>query len=344
MSINHKDVNSKANTNSEYSINSDILKSKEVSDVAIIGSGPAGLSAAIYAVRAGLSVTVFMGDDPKGQLMTTTDIENYPGFIGSAPDLMHAMEKQAVSLGCVMENKTVSNVFFDKKTNQKKIISGKHEYNFKSCILATGAKAKYLGLQSEYEYLGYGVSTCATCDGFFFKDLEIAVVGGGNTAIEEAIYLSKIAKKVHLIHRRQEFRAEKIMQERMLSMKNIYLHLDCILEEVLGNSEEIKSSGSGIKAVSGARIKNVKTGSTEDLNLQGVFIAIGHSPQSSIVSDLLDLDTEGYVITDGVKTKIPGFFVAGDVMDKVYRQAVTASGQGCMAAMETIKYFQEHVP
>ncbi len=300
-------------------------------EVGIIGSGPAGLSAALYCARANLKVVIFEGPQSKGQLMTTTSIENYPGFDEeSAKLLMQKMHKQAVDVGCTIKEETILKI-----NPQGKIILESDfgtKYTCKSVILATGAKAKYLGLDSEYNYLGYGVSTCATCDGAFYKNAEVAVIGGGNTAVEEAIYLSNIASTVHLIHRRDTFRAEQIMQDRMLKIKNIKLHLNCTLNEVIGNAKP--------KSVTGIKVLNTISKEIYEVKTEGVFIAIGHSPQTDLVKDFLPLDSEGYIIADGVKTAVPGMFVAGDVIDKVYKQAITSAGQGCMAGVEAIKYIQ----
>ncbi len=297
-------------------------------DVGIIGSGPAGLSAALYCARANLKVIIFEGLQPKGQLMTTTSIENYPGFNQeSAPLLMEIMHKQAEELKCNIKQENIINI--QPENNKFIISSNSNQYICKSTILATGAKAKYLGLDSEQKYLGYGVSTCATCDGAFYKNSEVAVIGGGNTAVEEAIYLSNIASTVHVIHRRDTFRAEQIMQNKMNNISNIKLHLNCTLDEICGN-----------KLVDHIKIFNKENESQYSIKVDGVFIAIGHIPQTDLVKNLLDLDTDKYVIADNVKTNIPGLFVAGDVVDKIYRQAITSAGQGCMAGIEAIKYLQ----
>ncbi|USO00746.1 MAG: thioredoxin-disulfide reductase [Alphaproteobacteria bacterium] len=300
-------------------------------ELIIIGSGPAGLSAGLYAARANLSVAIFEGPSPKGQLMTTASIENYPGFIDEdAHQLMSIMSQQAQNVGCTLIQETVEKIE-PLGTKKIRIHTSNKIYTCQAVILATGAKAKYLGLESEVEYMGYGVSTCATCDGSFFKNLEVAVIGGGNTAIEEVIYLSKIASHVHLIHRREIFRAEPIMQDRMMQLTNVSLHLNYTLQEIVGTQKP--------KLVKSINILH-KDGDTKNIPLQGVFIAIGHTPQTELVKDLIELDTDGYALATGVSTKVPGLFVAGDVVDKVYRQAITSAGQGCMASMEAIKFLQ----
>ncbi|QEK38411.1 thioredoxin-disulfide reductase [Candidatus Cytomitobacter primus] len=316
-------------SSNENNVNNDIIEF----DVGIIGSGPAGLSAALYCVRANLKVAVFEGPQSKGQLMTTTSIENYPGFDEeNAHLLMKKMHQQAENAGCSMIKETITNIKPQKQSIY--LDSYKNQYKFKSVILATGAKAKYLGLDSEQEYLGYGVSTCATCDGAFFKNMEVAVVGGGNTAVEEALYLSHIASTVHVIHRRDTFRAEQIMQDQMKRIPNIKLHLNSTLHEIHGTIKP--------KLVSEISIFNKLSQSITKLKVDGVFIAIGHLPQTELVRDILELDSEGYVIANGVHTSVPGLFVAGDVVDKVYRQAITSAGQGCMAGIDAIKYIQEN--
>ncbi|QEK37899.1 thioredoxin-disulfide reductase [Candidatus Cytomitobacter indipagum] len=302
-------------------------------DVGIIGSGPAGISAALYCARANLKVVVFEGPQPKGQLMTTTSIENYPGFDEEdAKLLMQKMHKQIQNAGCFLKNETIEKINPNKGSIELK--SEKALYSCKSVVLATGAKAKYLGLDSEFDYLGYGVSTCATCDGAFYRNLEVAVVGGGNTAVEEAIYLSNIASKVHVIHRRETFRAEQIMQNRMLEKENIVMHLNCTLNEVIGTKSP--------KLVTEAKVLNLISKEITNLKIDGIFIAIGHSPQTDLVKGLVELDSSGYVASNNVKTEIPGLFVAGDVVDQVYRQAITSAGQGCIAGIESIKYIQEN--
>ena len=300
--------------------------------VIIIGSGPAGLTAAVYAARANLEPLVFEGSQPGGQLTITTDVENFPGFPDGimGPELMDHMRKQAVRFGATCEYKTVTKTDFS--NNPFKIWVNDDEYTADTIIISTGASARLLGLDSEKELMGYGVSACATCDGFFFKEKEVAVVGGGNAAVEEAMFLTKFASKVHLIHRRNELRAEKLLQEKLKANKKIQIVWDSVVEEVMGTNEP--------KGVNGIKIKNVKTNKTSELKVDGLFIAIGHDPATALFKDQLKMDKEGYLITkpDSTITNIPGVFAAGDVKDKIFRQAVTAAGMGCMAALEAEKH------
>jgi len=303
--------------------------------VLIIGSGPAGLSAAIYAARAGLEPILIHGMQPGGQLTITTDVENYPGFAETiqGPWLMQEMEKQAEKVGTKLVHDYVEKVELSKRPFKAYTSSG-DVYEADSIVICTGAQAKWLGLSSEQEFQGYGVSGCATCDGFFFKGMDVVVIGGGNTAVEEALYLTNHARKVYVVHRRNEFRAEKILQERLFENDKISVIWDSVLEEVVGTSNP--------KSVTGVKIKNLKSGEISDLPCSGVFIAIGHKPNTDLFKNKITLDEEGYIITlpDSTKTNIQGVFAAGDVQDKIYRQAVTAAGTGCMAALEADKFLR----
>ena len=310
--------------------------SENHSKVIIIGSGPAGYSAAIYAARASLNPILFKGIQPGGQLTITTDVENYPGFAETiqGPWLMEQMEKQAENVGTKIIADHIKEVDFSSKPFKMLGESGT-EYSADSVIIATGAQAKWLGLESETKFQGFGVSGCATCDGFFYRGKEVLVVGGGNTAVEEALYLTNHASKVTVIHRRDSFRAEKILQDRLLKHPKIEVIWDTVLEEVLGTEDPL--------GVTGAKVKNVKTGESKDLKVDGVFIAIGHKPNTAIFKDKIDMDDEGYILTkpDSTKTSVEGIFASGDVQDKIYRQAVTAAGTGCMAALEAEKTLAE---
>lgn len=301
--------------------------------VLILGSGPAGLTAAIYAARAGLEPTLVHGIQPGGQMTITTDVENYPGFadVIQGPWLMEQMTEQAAHVGTKLIHDIVTAVDFTSRPFKATGDSG-DTYTGDVVIVSTGAQAKWLGLDSETRFQGFGVSACATCDGFFFRDKEVAVVGGGNTAVEEALYLTNHASKVTLIHRRDELRAEKILQERLFRHPKVEILWDTVLDEVLGEEDPF--------GVTGIRVRNVKTGDTADIALDGVFIAIGHRPNTEMFKGLLDMDAEGYLITaaDSTATNIPGVYAAGDVQDKIYRQAVTAAGTGCMAALEAEKF------
>ena len=302
-------------------------------NVLIIGSGPAGYTAAIYAARANLNPHLVSGLEPGGQLTITTDVENYPGFgdVIQGPWLMEEMKKQALNVGTVFHNDIVTSVNFEERPFVSKTESGK-EFLSKSIIIATGAQARWLNIDSENKFKGFGISACATCDGFFFKDKEVAVVGGGNAAVEEAIFLTKFASKVKLIHRRNELRAEKMLQEKLKANKKIEIIWDSVVDEVLGDSEP--------KGVTAIKIKNVKDKKISELKVHGLFIAIGHDPATSLFKDQLKMDKEGYLITkpDSTETNVPGVFAAGDVKDKIFRQAVTAAGMGCMSALEAEKY------
>ena len=310
--------------------------SKKHSKVLIIGSGPAGYTAAIYTARAMLKPILIHGAEPGGQMTTTTDVQNYPGYsdVIQGPWLMDQMKEQAKAVGTDMIQDHINKVDLSKKPF-KAIGDSGQEYTADSIIISTGAQARWLNLKSEQKYRGFGVSGCATCDGFFFKDKEVAVIGGGNAAVEEAIFLTKFATKVKLIHRRNELRAEKMLQKKLKENKKIEIIWDSVLEEVLGNEKP--------KGVTGIKIKNVKTNKTTQLNVHGLFIAIGHDPATSLFKGQLDMDKEGYLITkpDSTQTNKPGVFAAGDVKDKVFRQAVTAAGMGCMSALEVEKFLSK---
>jgi thioredoxin reductase (NADPH) len=305
--------------------------------VLIIGSGAAGLTAAIYSARANLEPIVARGLQPGGQMTITTDVENYPGFadVIQGPWLMEQMQKQAENVGTVFVEDIITEVDFTTLPLRCTGDSG-NIYLADAIIIATGAQARWLGLPSEQHFNGRGVSACATCDGFFYRNQEVAVVGGGNTAVEEALYLANICSKVTLVHRRDSLRAEKIMQDRLLRHPKIEVIWDCVVEEVVG--------GDGpMDGVDGLMLKNVKTGKTSRLDVTGLFVAIGHDPATAAFKGSVDMDDEGYIIaaTNSTKTSAPGVFAAGDCVDKIFRQAVTAAGMGCMAALESEKYLAE---
>ena len=311
-------------------------KSTKHTKVLILGSGPAGYTAAIYAARAMLKPILVHGSQPGGQLTTTTDVENYPGYskVIQGPWLMDEMKGQAEAVGTEMIQDHISKVDLTKKPFTATGDSGQI-YTADSFIISTGAQARWLNLKSEQEFRGFGVSACATCDGFFFKEKEVAVVGGGNAAVEEAMFLTKFASKVYLIHRRNELRAEKMLQAKLKSNKKIEIIWDTVVEDVIGTKDP--------KTVNALKIKNVKDNKVKDLKVDGLFIAIGHDPATSLFKDQLKMDKEGYLITqpDSTATNIPGVFAAGDVKDKIFRQAVTAAGMGCMSALEAEKYLSE---
>ena len=299
------------------------------SRVLIIGSGSAGYTAAIYAARANLKPVLVRGLQPGGQLTITTDVENYPGFadVVQGPWLMEQMEAQARSVGTEMFEDIIVSTDLSARPFKAMGDSGS-VYTGETMIICTGASARWLGLETEEKFMGFGVSACATCDGFFYREKPVAVIGGGNTAVEEALFLTNFASKVILVHRRDELRAEKILQERLLRNEKIEVQWNSVLDEILGDSDPL--------GVTGARIRNVHSGETTDLDVHGVFIGIGHDPNTGIFQGQLDIDDEGYIHTvpDSTATSVPGVYAAGDVQDKIYQQAVTAAGTGCMAALE----------
>ncbi len=303
------------------------------SKLLILGSGPAGYTAAIYASRAMLNPVLLTGIEPGGQMTITTDVENYPGFadVVQGPLLMEQMKEQAISVGTNIIFDTIINVDLSKKPYQL-ISDSENIYTCDALIIATGAQAKWLGIESEDKFKGYGVSACATCDGFFYKNKKVIVVGGGNTAVEEALFLTNFANEVKLIHRRDNLRAEKILQSRLKENKKIEIIWDTELTEIIGSEDPL--------SVNGALLLNKKTTETKKIETDGIFIAIGHSPSSSIFKNQLNMNDSGYIDTrpDSTKTSIDGIFAAGDVTDEKYRQAVTAAGMGCMAALEAEKF------
>ena len=311
-------------------------KSSKHTKVLILGSGPAGYTAAIYAARAMLKPILVYGSQPGGQLTTTTDVENYPGYskVIQGPWLMDEMKGQAEAVGTEMIQDHINKVDLSKKPFTAVGDSGQI-YTADTFIISTGAQARWLNLKSEQNYRGFGVSACATCDGFFFKEKEVAVVGGGNAAVEEAMFLTKFASKVKLIHRRNKLRAEKMLQEKLKANKKIEIIWDSVVEEVLGTSDP--------KGVNAINIKNLKNNKITKLKVDGLFVAIGHDPATSLFKDQLKMDKEGYLITkpDSTETNISGVFAAGDVKDKIFRQAVTAAGMGCMSALEAEKFLSD---
>ena len=299
-------------------------------DLAIIGSGPAGYTAGIYASRASLKPVLFEGLESGGQLMLTTDVENYPGFDSGimGPDLMQIFKKQAERFGTEIKTETINSI--KKIDGGFSLESAKDSYEFKSVIISSGASAKWLDIKGEKELQGHGVSACATCDGFFFKEKEVIVVGGGDSAMEEALFLTKFAKKVYIVHRRDSFRASKIMQDRVLGNDKI---------EVLWNKEVTEIHGS--ESVESVSLSDTKDGSSSEVNIDGVFMAIGHTPNVDFLGGLVELDEKGYVktgFTTETSTSVPGVFAAGDVADSIYRQAVTAAGTGCQAAIDAERW------
>ncbi len=304
--------------------------------VLIIGSGPAGYTAAVYAARAMLKPILVHGMESGGQLTTTTDVENFPGFaeVIQGPWLMEQMRDQAKAVGTEMIEDHIASVNLKSKPFEAVGDVGQ-KYTADSIIISTGAQARWLNIESEQKYRGFGVSACATCDGFFFKDKTVAVVGGGNAAVEEAMFLTKFASKVQLIHRRDSLRAEKMLQKKLMENKKIEIIWDTVVEEIIG----VKNP----KNVTGLKVKNLKTNKTKELKIDGLFIAIGHDPATKLFNNQLEMDKEGYLITkpDSTQTNVPGVFAAGDVKDKIFRQAVTAAGMGCMAALEAEKHLSQ---
>ena len=301
--------------------------------VAIIGSGPAGYTAAIYAARALLEPVLFQGIQPGGQLTITTEVENYPGFADAieGPWLMEQMQAQAANVGATIVNDHIVKVGMDGRPFSLVGDSG-DEYTADAIIISTGAQARWLGLQSEEKFKGFGVSACATCDGFFYRDKPVLVVGGGNTAVEEALFLTKFASKVTVVHRRDALRSEKILQKRLFANAKIEMVWDTVVEEILGTENP--------NGVTGAQLRNVKTGKVTQVAVDGVFVAIGHAPATELFKDRLDMTKSGYIWTapTSTVTSVPGVFAAGDVTDEIFRQAVTAAGMGCMAALEAEKF------
>jgi thioredoxin reductase (NADPH) len=302
----------------------------EILNTVIIGSGPAGYTAAIYAARAGMNPVLYTGKEPGGQLMITTDVENYPGYPDGimGPEMMEDFRKQAERFGTEVINELIEKVDFSGPVHTITTETGQ-EIKAHSVIISTGASAKWLGLESEKKFMNNGVSACAVCDGFFFRGTEVAVVGGGDTAAEEASYLAKLCTKVHLIVRRDEMRASKIMQKRVMNTSNIEIHWNTLTEEILGE-----------ETVTGVKVKNKITGEFSEIPVSGFFVAIGHKPNTAIFKDWLDIDGAGYIntIPGTSKTNVDGVFASGDAQDNVYRQAVTAAGTGCMAALDAERY------
>jgi thioredoxin reductase (NADPH) len=302
-----------------------------IKEVTIIGSGPAGYTAAVYAARAALEPVLVTGLEQGGQLTTTTDVDNWPGDAEGVqgPELMQRMQKHAERFGTEIIFDHIHTT--DLSQRPFRLIGDAGEYTADALIIATGASAKYLGLESEENFKGRGVSACATCDGFFYRNQPVAVVGGGNTAVEEALYLSNIASKVTVIHRRDSFRSEKILSNKLLEKAekgNVEIIWNHTLDEVLGDDS----------GVTGMRVKSTETGETQDIDVQGVFIAIGHQPNTSIFKDQLEMDYDYIVLKKGTQTSVPGVFAAGDVSDQIYRQAITSAGAGCMAALDAERY------
>ena len=312
--------------------------SDTVHNVIIVGSGPAGFTAALYVARANLSPLVFEGHQPGGQLTITTEVENYPGFPDGlmGPDMMDLFRKQAVKFGATALYKSVDEVDLSKRPFS--VVADGERYSARTLIVATGASAKLLGIPTEQEYMGYGVSACATCDGFFFKNQRVLVVGGGDTAMEEATYLTKHAARVTVVHRRGELRASKVMQERARKNPKIDFIWNAVITKIIGKEEN------GHKKLTGVELKDTANGTTSELACDGVFVAIGHQPNTSLFQGKLKMDDVGYLITQGrsTATNVPGVFAAGDVADPTYRQAVSAAGSGCMAAIDAERFISHH--
>ena len=312
------------------------MSKKINTDVLIIGSGPAGYTAAIYAARANLKPHLISGLEPGGQLTITTDVENYPGFgdVIQGPWLMEQMKEQAEKVGTIIYNDLVTEVNFKSKPFTAKTDTGLF-FESKTIIISTGAQARWLDIDSEEKFKGYGVSACATCDGFFFKEQEVAVIGGGNSAVEEALYLTNFASKVTLVHRRDSLRAEKILQDRLFKHPKIDVIWNKVVKEFQGSNEPV--------ALKKLLLEDTENNNASTLDVNGAFIAIGHDPSTSLFIDKVDMDNENYIITkpDSTETNIRGVYAAGDVKDKIYRQAVTAAGMGCMAALEAEKFIAE---
>ncbi len=306
----------------------------ECRNVVIVGTGPAGLTAALYAARANLEPVVFQGPEPGGQLMTTTDVENYPGFPEGVlgPDMMQLFDGQAARFGADLRYGTVNAVDFSQRPFRL-LVDGETPILAETVIVSTGASARYLGLENEKRLLGRGVSSCATCDGAFFRNVAVAVAGGGDSAMEEALFLTRFASKVYIIHRRDNLRASKIMQDRAFANEKIELVWNTVVEDVLGDDE-----------VTGLALRNRETDAVSELAVGGFFVAIGHTPNTQVFKGWLDMDSQGYILTEGKSTytNIPGVFACGDAQDHVYRQAVTAAGTGCMAAIDAERWFAEH--
>ena len=313
------------------------MTKKIETNVLIIGSGPAGYTAAIYAARANLKPHLVSGLEPGGQLTITTDVENYPGFgdVIQGPWLMEQMKEQALKVGTEFHHDIINKVSFDNNPFNAVTDSGL-EFSAKSIIIATGAQARWLNIESENKFKGFGVSACATCDGFFFKDHNVIVIGGGNSAVEESLFLTNFASKVTLIHRRDSLRAEKILQERLFNHPKIEVIWNHTVDEFIGSEDPL--------SLNKIKIKNVKNNDEKIIEATGAFIAIGHDPSTHLFKNKVEMDNENYIITrsDSTETNIKGVFAAGDVKDKIYRQAVTAAGMGCMAALESEKYIAEN--
>ncbi len=317
------------------------MSTKHYTKVLIIGSGPAGYTAAIYAARANLEPILVSGDKPGGQLTITTDVENYPGFADpiQGPWLMEQMKAQAENVGTKLISAMVKDVDFSNRPF-KAVADNGDEIEAETVVISTGATARWLGTEGEEKYRGFGVSACATCDGFFYRNREVAVIGGGNSAVEEALFLTNFASKVTLIHRRDELRAERIMQERLFAHEKVEVIWDTVVDEFIGEQPE----GVPMPGLTALKLRNIKDGSVSELKIDGAFVAIGHDPATSVFKGHLDMDDEGYILAapNSTATNVAGVYAAGDVTDKIYRQAVTAAGMGCMSALEADKFIAEH--